>query len=379
MNDMLPQISFSYHLADHCNLKCKGCDNFSSIASEKYTDMQSFKSDLKRMREIFGSSVKQILLLGGEPLLNNKINDFLFVSRQIFPENDIKIIIITNGTLLSGMNSLFWKCCNRCKIEIGYTEYPFHIKWEHIKKKAVDYGVEIHKYNKEKEKTLQFIPFDLTGTQDIEENFKNCFHANRCIQLFNGKLYTCNIRAYAYIFCEKYNVDFQFSDQDYVNIYDNYNAQDIVDFLAQPIPFCRFCNIKKRDENHVWRLTGNKCTMYDWLVLDEMGIQKYIMKSFKKVVAVVRNKDIDYYTELFSKGVKLECIKVDDRGIITRCIFADLVKRVFNDPLELISDSKEAGFIIISSDKQWSLKVEKILIDEGFLNVFIYDVGEKTE
>ncbi|MDR2479129.1 MAG: hypothetical protein LBD48_07440, partial [Treponema sp.] len=29
-------LNLSVHLADHCNLNCKGCDNFSCIADEKY-------------------------------------------------------------------------------------------------------------------------------------------------------------------------------------------------------------------------------------------------------------------------------------------------------------------------------------------------------
>ena len=41
-----PYISFEYHLNDHCNLNCKGCDHFSPLAEEKFTNYEQFEKDM---------------------------------------------------------------------------------------------------------------------------------------------------------------------------------------------------------------------------------------------------------------------------------------------------------------------------------------------
>ena len=33
------------HLADHCNLDCRGCDNFSPLAPEVFADTEVFEKD----------------------------------------------------------------------------------------------------------------------------------------------------------------------------------------------------------------------------------------------------------------------------------------------------------------------------------------------
>jgi molybdenum cofactor biosynthesis enzyme MoaA len=49
--NILPYLEF--HLTDHCNLNCKGCSHFCSIANENYLSMESFLKDMKRLSEIF--------------------------------------------------------------------------------------------------------------------------------------------------------------------------------------------------------------------------------------------------------------------------------------------------------------------------------------
>lgn len=66
---------FEIHLVEHCNLKCKACDNYSSIAEEEYLDIENFENDMKRMRELF-SGIQLIRLLGGEPLLHPNLISF---------------------------------------------------------------------------------------------------------------------------------------------------------------------------------------------------------------------------------------------------------------------------------------------------------------
>ena len=51
--DMIPILHF--HLTDHCNLNCRGCDNFSPLAPDTFTETEAFEADCRRMVETLKS------------------------------------------------------------------------------------------------------------------------------------------------------------------------------------------------------------------------------------------------------------------------------------------------------------------------------------
>ena len=95
------QIVIGVHLVEHCNLKCKGCDNFSPLANEEYVDVKQYKADFERMAELFGDNAERIDLYGGEPLLHPQIIELIRITRDSFPQSPITIL--TNGILLTGI------------------------------------------------------------------------------------------------------------------------------------------------------------------------------------------------------------------------------------------------------------------------------------
>ena len=44
------KIKFEIHLAEHCNLNCKCCNNFSPLANEEYLNYDIFLRDIQRMK-----------------------------------------------------------------------------------------------------------------------------------------------------------------------------------------------------------------------------------------------------------------------------------------------------------------------------------------
>jgi hypothetical protein len=42
-------LRFDVQLADHCNLNCKGCANFSPIAAKQFLEKESFENDCARL------------------------------------------------------------------------------------------------------------------------------------------------------------------------------------------------------------------------------------------------------------------------------------------------------------------------------------------
>jgi len=232
------------HLTDHCNLNCKGCDNFSPLSPKVFADLATFERDCTRMAELALNKLKEIQLLGGEPLLHSQIIDFMRIARYCFPDTPVKIV--TNGLLLTKQEKTFWEACIAYNIEIVVTKYPIKVNHEAIAQQVRKQGVRFSFYGSTDKvpKTMQCMPLDLSGSQNPRDSFLRCNRANRCISLDNSKLYTCSLIPYVKYFAEHFNLPLACSPQDYIDIYKARNIEEIMAFLATPMPFCRYCNPK---------------------------------------------------------------------------------------------------------------------------------------
>ncbi len=259
----LVMLNFVYHLADHCNLNCKGCDHFSPIAEAKLADLDSFKKDIKRLGELCGGVAKRVNLQGGEPLLHPLAIEFAVFARECFPIG--QILFTTNGLLLEKQDEVFWKKCAQYNISIEITKYPINLNYENINELAQKYGVSCEFYGSSDitEKTSYFIPLDLTGKQDVIPNFEKCFHANNCIMLKEGRMYTCTVAANIEHFNRYYGTSVELSEQDSIDIHSVESLNEITEFLAKPIPFCRYCNVNGREFGHTWG--QSKKEISEWL------------------------------------------------------------------------------------------------------------------
>ena len=233
-------LSFEVALAEHCNLNCVGCSHFSPLAPPSFISLEEFTNDFKRMACLFGGRTQQVKLLGGEPLLNQEINKYLVVARECFPNAEIQII--TNGLLLPQMNEAFWESCKQNRIVIAPTKYPVKFDYDAAERLANDHDVE-YCYFADREVTKVFgkYPLDLKGLQDGEGNYRMCFVANSCIYLQHGHLYTCPIAPTAHYLNEAFGTQLLESPYDSIDIYQAESAEEILEFLAKPIPFCRYC------------------------------------------------------------------------------------------------------------------------------------------
>lgn len=251
----LGSLSFEVHITDHCNLNCRGCYHFSPLSGEDCLSLKEFENDMEQMEKICGDRVSSITLLGGEPLLHPELLDFIMVSRKFFPQARIKLL--TNGILLNQMKDDFWLSCNKNKVSIFCTKYPIGVDYEGAEKTAKQYGLEISYHNDVNagEKTLIKYPFDITGSQPIDWNYKHCTRSNKCITLKHGRLFTCPMAAHAHLAKEFFELDMELSTYDSVDIYSAKDYKDITNFLIKPIPFCRYCDLKIKPEQHEWSVS----------------------------------------------------------------------------------------------------------------------------
>lgn len=244
-------LSFEVPLADHCNLNCVGCSHFSPLSPPNFMDLDTFTCDFKRMSELLEAHTHQIRLMGGEPLLNHDINKYLVVARQYFPHADI--LVVTNGLLLPKMEEPFWETCRENQIVIAPTKYPVNFDYDAAEKLVEAHGVK-YRYFSDRDAVGVFEKYalDPQGLQDYEQNYRMCSIPNPCPHLRNGRLYLCPIPPTVRYLNESFGTHFEESPQDFIDIHQAKSAEEILEFLAKPIPFCRYCR-KDVTEEVPWR------------------------------------------------------------------------------------------------------------------------------
>lgn len=259
-----PYISFEYHLADHCNLNCKGCDHFSPLAKPKLADFSEFKKDINRMSEIFEGKAKSIHILGGEPLLNKDICKFIYETRKCFPDSNLtEIRVITNGILVNDMPLDFWKSLHDNNIILSVTKYPLKLNYNQMKENAEMNNVMFEFYdNTDQEQIWYNIKLQEDGKRDAKKSFYKCFVANDCVMLKGGKLYTCTLIPNIEHFNNYFDKNLEVCKDDYIDIYKVKDKNEIFDFLAHPVPFCRYCNPDVKDYSLSWEPT--KKSIDEW-------------------------------------------------------------------------------------------------------------------
>ncbi|MDO5568557.1 MAG: 4Fe-4S cluster-binding domain-containing protein [bacterium] len=260
-----PFISFEYHLADHCNLNCKGCDHFSPLAEKKFTDFDKFSNDIHRMSELFNGKARSIHILGGEPLLHKEICKFMKETRKAFPDNNLtEIRVISNGILVNDMNEEFWKCLHDNNIILSVTKYPLKLDYDLMVKKAREFDATFEFYdNTDKDQVWYNIKIQEDGKNEARKSFYKCFVANDCVMLKDGKLYTCTLIPNIEHFNKFFNKNLEVCKDDCIDIYEARSKEEIFDFLSKPVPFCRFCNPDIKDYSLSWEAT--KKDINEWL------------------------------------------------------------------------------------------------------------------
>jgi hypothetical protein len=251
-------LHFEVALTAHCNLNCQNCNHFSPLSEKWFADLNTFSKDIERLSSLFGKKAAWIHLLGGEPLLHPEVEKFFAVARSAFP--NARIQLVTNGLLLSQKKDSFWQECFTQNIEISVTVYPgMEKQFKTARNKGISFGVDVTVFGGAEvisDKTSSHFPLDLTGSQSYKESFLQCpLPPGKCSQVYEGHLYPCAHAAYIHRFNNYFGQSLPTCEEDSLDIHTAKNAKEIMDFLARPIPFCRFCNVKKISHNHLWGQT----------------------------------------------------------------------------------------------------------------------------
>lgn len=256
-------FEFETEIAGHCNLNCWGCNHFSPLVQEEYADVRALEKDFRRLAELFDSKIKRLKILGGEPLLHDKIQDILIMARSCFPKGEIQVI--TNGILLRKMPESFWEVCRRNGIIINITPYPIKCDYHNYVKLVRKHRVRCLLFEDPGNVRIQRkFPLDLNGNQNVEYAFKHCWGSKGCNTLRNGRMYCCSIAPYIDRFNRAFSCDLKLSHNDGIDIYRAESKEEILSFLQKPISFCKYCIVNgRRDNEYIWQVSSRK--MEEWV------------------------------------------------------------------------------------------------------------------
>ena len=244
------------NIMDGCNLNCKGCSHFSNLFNkDAHISFETFCSDLKQIaRHAF---IVQFYLLGGEPLLNERLTDYIEFSRKVLPMADIDIV--SNGLLIPKQSESFFDCCKENDISISISGYKPTLL---IKEKIVDI---LEKNNIKYVFRGDVLDFgkniDLQGKADPKYAFKRCRESS-CHFFRNGKLYKCPFQALGNKFFAYYGTDIQLDES--IDIYNSdLDWNELAEKLdKEPINACCYCGEEERIE---WKIE-NHPVLEDWVI-----------------------------------------------------------------------------------------------------------------
>lgn len=188
----VPQIEFN--ITTKCTLRCKHCSNFiPQVKPEEHCIilMDEFKVQIDNLLRAV-NEVKNLLLIGGEPLLVKNLDEYLAYAAS---KKKIKRVwIVTNGTLL--MNDSLLKTAIKYKKKLtiwvsNYSKNPelkTRLKHDELLKQIKDNSLD---YDYVQDLTWGYTsPLNVQKLrEDSRQYFEEC--GNNCVAVFGGKIYVC--------------------------------------------------------------------------------------------------------------------------------------------------------------------------------------------
>lgn len=305
-----PQLNFEVHIVDQCNLNCKQCSHFAPLAEDWYIDIKDYQRDCERLSELFHGEMLRMNILGGEPLLHPQIVEIMKITRTNFPVG--MIAIETNGILLPSMPEEFWEACKIYDVDIDPTYYPIKFDYAEYKKIAEEKGVRYTSDPLVTKRMNKMFPICLRNPNNavMKSNFLRCPFANQCITLKNGRLYPCMIAAHAVHLKKYFNLNITLSEEDSVDIYSVKTKDELMEKIAKPIPFCRYCDVVNNFLECDWGVSHKN--RYEWLAFEFTEEDIKYLRSEAPAVYVFGAGKWGKYTVAFLKnaGIPVKAVLV---------------------------------------------------------------------
>jgi MoaA/NifB/PqqE/SkfB family radical SAM enzyme len=247
-----------WHIADACNFSCEGCAHYSHLNLSKVMTV----AELEMWYKTWSNKIipKRLCILGGETLLNKKVIDILYMTRQYW--NDPKTLrydFITNGSLLYKYDKVLPKALLENNFVLNISIHDTTLEYKNYIEPQIrlaaswakEYGIKVRFEdctNGVWRKTFLGEGYDITpfNSDDYEESWNNCPAGQECYQLYDNKIYKC--APLAYIQTVKHKLknpsawDYYSS---YVPLDEHATPEEIEEFYSRKAePYCAMCPSK---------------------------------------------------------------------------------------------------------------------------------------
>jgi len=272
----IPKIEF--YINNTCNLTCTNCNRFNNYHFVGWQNFHDYKSELEQWKKYI--DVGHIVIMGGEPLLNPSLLDWVTGLRKLWPDPGIQIL--TNGTRLSKNKDLYKKMLLDYSIFLEISWHNKHHKDLLLEQLQEFMTMPFNQRPSDKEldnaKTgdvLEFVDdenvkinawvqdefgiasirningkYTLHNNNPIEAHNTCAFYLHGSYHMIKGKLYKCGPVALMPEFDEQHKLDISSDDRKLLN---DYKALSVENFkidsekffkeIDNVLPQCKFCPI----------------------------------------------------------------------------------------------------------------------------------------
>ena len=273
------QNKVEFYITNVCNLTCNNCNRFNNHRLTGWQNWTDYADTYQQWSNYI--DLQNIVLLGGEPLLNPSINDWIVGLSETFSAG---IQILTNGLRLNKTKGLYEALVNANQnngtSHIGVSLHNIN-HFEQIRSNILEFlGTVVDEYGEStgnnKNNGIYYSARDCNnilvnvymsdqfgtsaviakpdGTYALHRNDPNDSHAgcgfvlHKCYHFIRGKIYKCGPVALMPEFDQQFGLDITEKEREILNSYQPMTVEDWpntgLEWMAnldKPIAQCRFC------------------------------------------------------------------------------------------------------------------------------------------
>lgn len=229
-----------FHITNKCNLNCRGCDHYVPIIPEENeVNYYQLKEDINQLKQKV-DHIRDILILGGEPLLSNHLLDCVYFVREAYPF--ARILIVTNGILVPKLSNDLINAIKECGVQLMITQYySISSIYKEVFRFCKSAGLKVVTDSH----ITRYFKKSLLSTEKVREyegtilpNYGGC----GCVTLEKGKLYACSTLAFTHYYNERFDTNYPVNESDGIDIYDeSISGFEMYRFIKKPKPMCAYC------------------------------------------------------------------------------------------------------------------------------------------
>lgn len=258
------------HLFNKCNLNCKGCTHFSNIDDSSFMNIKKYEKNISKLSKLY--NINTFRLMGGEPLLNENLDEYIKATRKYFPNSNIDIA--TNGLLICKLNEDLIETLKKNNIVLKISLYlPTQKIKDEIEKVLNDNKI-LHFYgNGCKQVDDEILIRDFHKCLTLKKQFDPIYNSNNCFArecwFLKGTLISkCATPLQIDILNKKYNTKFVVEENDYIDISKiKKSSWNDIEKLLSPMSFCSYCSPK--EEIYQWEMKNMNQQLSDYVIVKE--------------------------------------------------------------------------------------------------------------